>query len=352
MLATAIDLATTLELEASEELYLESENFDGVVRFDPRSVSGSLPPSGMPDWGRYAWAAFAILRDRLPASPLGFRGRLIGRLPGAGLSSSASVLLAYLNGWAAVNGLVLDPKEQVTLAVAAENRHAGVACGVLDPAAIVGSRRGAMLSIDSAPLDWDPVELGASAPNAGFLVFFSGRARNLVATGFNRRVAECLDAAVYVAQKTDSPNVGRLGDLDRAVLREFLDEIPGLMGRRARHFVEENDRVEKGRTAWAMGRLDIFGDLMNDSCRSSIENFEAGSEELIALQNIWQSTEGVLGARFSGGGFGGCSLALVDHARAAEVSESVLERFSIAFPELAGTASVIAVEGADGLALR
>jgi galactokinase/galacturonokinase len=354
MLATAIDAATELVFVPSETMDLESLNFAERVRFDPATpfAPGSVP--ALPDWGRYAWAAFAALRDRLPARPRGFTGIVEGRLPGAGLSSSASVLLAYLAAWAQANELVLEPREQVLLSMAAENEYVGVQSGVLDPAAIVGSRRDQMLAIDSSRIDWEPVTLGPGAPSTRFLVLFTGTDRSLLSTDFNLRVEECREAARWASSRLGgegAEGADRLGDLDRRALAGLVGEIPGAPGRRARHFLEEEERVARARAAWSQGALDEFGALMSDSCRSSIENYQTGSPELIALQSIWQSTQGVLGARFSGAGFGGCSVALVEEGVAQEVARTVLERFEAAFPALAGRARVIDVRSADGLAI-
>lgn len=353
MLATAIDMATRLEFEPCEEIDLESANFPGRVRFDPaKAATSNVPPDGLPGWGRYVWASLAVMRDLLPDRPIGFKGRITGTLPGSGLSSSASVLLACMKAWAEVNGFELTPRDQVLRSVAAENEHVGVACGVLDPAAIVGSVRGALLLIDSDRVEWDPTPIAEGTCSARFLVVSTGTDRNLASTNFNRRVAECREAARLAAARLGVGSVERLGDLERESLRGVLAEIPGLEGRRARHFVEECDRVTQARVAWAAGRLEEFGAVMTASCRSSIELYEAGSAELIALQAIFESTDGVLGARFNGAGFGGSSLSLVAEGAVEEVGERVLARFVEACPESAGRASWVAVESAEGLSIR
>lgn len=353
MLATAVDVGTTLRFVASARLDVVSANYEGRVNLDPAEMSRVAPPREMPEWGRYVWAAFTVLRDRMPARPIAFTGRIEGRLPAAGLSSSASVLLAYLNAWASVNEISLTPREQVNLAVDAENEGIGVACGVLDPAAIVGSERGRLLLIDSDSVSWERVERDVADESDedgySFLVFVTGKERHLVSTDFNRRVTECRDAARWASQRLGAPEVDRLGDVDRAALRSLIDDMPTPLQGRARHFVSESDRVERGRKAWSAGRLEEFGGLMNDSCRSSVANYETGSKELIVLQQIWESTAGVLGARFSGAGFGGCSVALVRAEAALLVREQVLARFTQAFPELTQRAEVIAVASADGL---
>ena len=355
MLAMAVDSATELVFAPSREVDLESANFPGRVRFDPRADLEDLTIPEEPAWGRYVYATLAALKDRLPPDPRGMTGFVSGKLPGSGLSSSASVILAYLAAWAEVNEIELSSREQVLCAVLAENRYVGVQCGVLDPSAIVGSRRDQLLAIDSQSVSWQPIPLGPVAPPAHFLVLFTGTNRSLITPDFNLRVRECQAAAHFVGQRlgiseADMPT--RLGDLDRTELRAALDEIPLPLGRRARHFVEESDRVEKARDAWRRGDLDRFGGIMNDSCRSSIENYETGSPELIALQEIWQETAGVRGARFSGAGFGGCSVALVEEAALESVEQEVARRFVDRFPALSGKARLIPVRSADGLAIR
>ncbi len=354
MLATAVDLGTTLVFEPSDRVCVTSANYDGIVEFDPTSVSQETVPPGWPPWGIFVWASYSVLADRLGPKPRGFRGQIDGALPGAGLSSSASVMLALLTAWTESNGVELSPRERVELAVTAENDHVGVACGVLDPAAIVGSRAGALLEIDADRIEWDGTPLGASGGTGSprFLICFTGRERSLAETPYNTRVTECFEAARHVAHLHGIDGVRRLGDLDRALLRDTLDALPDAFGRRARHFLGECERVEAGRRAWAEGDLVRFGELMHASCRSSIDCFEVGSEELIRLQDIWESTAGVLGARFSGGGFGGCSLALVEEDRVEDVKKDVVERFRRAFPELAGRARLVEVTSADGLRIE
>jgi len=352
MLATAVDVGTTLEFTPADRLELESENYSGVVRFDPATVSMQVPPEGVPEWGRYAWASLVALRDRLPERPRAFRGRISGRLPGAGLSSSASVLLAYVNAWADVNDCSIEPVDQVRLVVNAENDSIGVACGVLDPAAIVGSRKGHLLEIDSDTISWESLALGHAAPETCFLVFATGKERSLASTDFNRRVGECRDAARWASDSLSIDACTRLGDVPRERLRSVVEQMPDPLRARARHFITECDRVAEGASAWREGDVDTFGRLMNASCRSSIENYQTGSQELVALQEIWESTKGVLGARFSGAGFGGCSIALVRSERAEVIGAEVRARFVAAFPSLGEKADWISVASADGLGIR
>jgi galactokinase/galacturonokinase len=350
VLGTAIDAFTALAFAPAPgpELVLESGNFPGEVRLDLAAPAGP-EPQDLPVWGRYALAAFRALRERLEPRPVGLVGRVEGSLPGAGLSSSSSVLLAYLTALAAVNDLPLRPEELVALSRRAENEHVGVQSGILDPASIVASRRGALVRIDTRASRWERVPVGAAAPPHCFLVAFTGQARSLLGTDFNRRVEECRAAAAGLARRAGLPPAHFLGELDDPVFAAHLEALPPAQQRRARHFVGERGRVLLGVECWRRGDLEAFGALMRESCRSSVENYETGSPELAGLQRILEGTPGIFGARFSGAGFGGCCVALVAEAEAEAARTRVLEAFRAERPELAARAKAFVARGEDGV---
>lgn len=346
VLGMAIDVHTLLVFApiGGSQVRLASENFPGTAAFDLRS-----PEAGGADWGRYARGAAWALRDRLPPEPRGLVGRVRGALPGSGLSSSASVLLAYLSAFAWVNELELAAAELVALSRRAENGFVGLASGILDPASIVGSRRGELLSIDTMASRWESLVLGGATRPPPLLVAYSGIPRNLPGTGFNQRVAECRAAAAELARLAGRGRCDALGELDDAVFDAHLAALPAPLARRARHFAEERERVRRGVACWERGELDGFGALMNQSCASSVHNYEVGSPELVGLQEILEGTPGVLGARFSGGGFGGCAVALVERDRAEEARERAARAFADAFPAQRETARFLLAESDDGL---
>ncbi len=350
VLGTAIDAFTALAFAPAPgpELVLESGNYPGEVRLDLAAPAGAEPPE-LPAWGRYAQGAVRALRERLGPRPVGLVGRVEGSLPGAGLSSSSSVLLAYLTALAARNGLALRPEELVALSRRAENEHVGVQSGILDPASIVASRRGALVRIDTAAARWERVPVGPAAPPHAFLVAFTGQARSLVGTDFNRRVEECRAAAAALALRAGLPATRFLGDLDDAVFADHGAALPPTLQRRARHFASERRRVLRGVECWRRGDLEAFGALMRESCQSSLENYETGSPELASLQRILEATPGVFGARFSGAGFGGCCVALVAEAEAEAARARVLAAFAAEHPGLEGRACAFVAHGEDGV---
>jgi galactokinase/galacturonokinase len=347
VLGVAVDLYSTLAFAPAKEpvVHVASAHHPERLSIDLREPQDAGDGTV---WTRYARGAVEVLRDRLPPQPVGLHARVEGALPGGGLSSSASVVTAYLMALAHVNGVLLSEQELVILGRRVENEHVGVACGILDPASIVGSRAGCLLAIDTAASRWEPVPLGRGAPKTRWLVVYTGRSRSLAHTGFNDRVAECHEAARMLARLAGVRDAVLLGKLPDAVFEAHLSELPEPHIRRARHFRTERARVGQGLECWRAGDLEAFGELMKASCESSISDYETGSPELVRLQEIFCETPGVLGARFSGAGFGGCGIALVAEEEREEAARSVLARFREACPELAQDARTFLVESVDG----
>ena len=340
-MAVSAHTKLTFSPSASSEVRLESLNFADEVRFDLRDPDEQ---KGQPGWGRYPRAAALALGDRVSN---GIEGTVEGTLPGGGLSSSASVLLAYLTALADANGLELAAKEKVELALQAERDFVGVKVGILDPAAIVGAKRDHLLWIDSRNTRWDALPLGDGAPAWRVLVAFTGTTRNLTATGYNRRVEECFEAVASLAARTGFEGARGLHDFTDAQFDEHRTKLEGAPARRARHFFTERARVRRGAELWRRGDLAELGAVMNASCESSIQNWEAGSPELVELQHILLGTDGVYGSRFSGAGFGGCVIALVDGTRDEAIRRSI-ERAMDARPP----ASVFLLDSDDGIRIQ
>jgi len=348
-LGMAIDLGTELAFAAASDgrCSIGSGNYAGRAEF---MVDAPGPAAAAPGWQCYPRAAAWALRDRLPGRPRGIVGELEGALPGGGLSSSASLLVACLAALAHANDLELAPDEVVRCAHAAESGYVGLESGVLDPAAIVASRRGRLTWIDTEHVRWQTLAPGPRAPELRMVVAFSGLQRSLMGTDFNRRVAECRAAARAVAHAAGLGSVERLGDLPEAVLAAQLESLPPVLRRRARHFHEERARVREGAACWREGDLTGFGRRMTDSCRSSVENFETGSRELVDLHQALQAA-GVFGSRFSGAGFAGCAVGLVAADRAEACRAAVEQAYTRLHPELASNARIFLAQTNDGLRL-
>ncbi len=349
VLGMAVSAHTILAFAPTDtpEISVTSENYPGKLRFDLQSINNEDTSSTQ--WGTYAKGAARALLERLPNRPRGYVGAISGALPGGGLSSSASVLLGYVLALAEVNEINLSPSELVSTAVRAERDFVGVSVGILDPAAIVGARHQHLLSIDTRNVSWKALPLGPSAPEYRFLVVFTGISRNLAGTGYNQRVQQCFSAARRLATVTGKANARVLGDFTDHEWRTYEEKLSADEQKRARHFYGERSRVRQGIELWKNGDLARFGELMNASCESSILNYETGSTELIRLQSILLETPGVFGARFSGAGFGGCSIALANAYEAESIRADVESTFKSEFPQHADRARAFLVESEAGV---
>jgi len=332
VLARTIDQYTVLAFyplkTARIVLHSDSEAFsDKAVAFDIGSRDAEET------WIRFAMASansFAAIKPEAK----GFSGLVYGSLVGAGLSSSASVILAYLRGLAHVNNMQLSRAELVELTRQVENEHMGLNNGLQDQMSIVFGRSNALslLHMDSVTATYVPDP--ATIRQVCWVVCYSGFSRELLSSGFNDRVRECREAAALLDE-----NASHLGEVAIAHrTEEQIAKLPAELGRRATHVYSETMRVTKGCEAWQCGDWPKFGELMNQSCRSSIVNYECGSEAMIELQNIALKQPGVFGSRFGGGGYGGCLMMLVEKDQADAVQADVLKAFLSRFPEKAGVA--------------
>jgi galactokinase len=275
----------------------------------------------------------------------GLRGYLASSLPrGAGLSSSAALELA--SAWALAGN---DPPELdgLTLARAAqhaENDYVGVRSGLMDQFASSLGVAGAGLFLDCRSLEWHPVALPLA--EIALVVCNSGSARRLDVSAYNNRRAECERAAAAIALR--EPGVRSLRDVDLDMLARNRDALDPVAERRARHVVEENLRVIAAERALASGDLDEIGRLFAASHESLRDLFEVSSPELDALVGIARATEGVVAARLTGAGFGGCTINLVRRDRTMALRAAV-ERDYPARTGLRPT--VYEVEPVDGAGL-
>lgn len=286
------------------------------------------------NWVRYAMASASCVAKQAQ-SVNGFSGVVSGTLVGAGLSSSASVILAYISALAYVNHLNFEPADLVELVRQVENEHMGLNNGIQDQMSIVFGRENALslLHMESTTAKYiaDPINID----DVCWVICYSGFSRELIKSGFNDRVRECREAANQL-----DPQAEHLGQV-RAEFRDeqFVQKLPEHLMRRVLHVYGESQRVKAGCDAWQAGNWAEFGVLMNQSCQSSISNYECGSDAMIELHQIALKQSGVYGSRFSGGGYGGCLIMLVQNDQASNVMEQVLKAFLAQFPEKRGEAN-------------
>ena len=330
----AIDKGVDLwfNVRNDEHVHLESRSFDGVVDFEISK------PSQVREyhWGDYARGAKFALRKRFELKQ-GIDGVLQGSLPVGGLSSSAAVLIAYVMAFAKANGITLHPFEVVQIASEAEREYIGLNNGILDQSCIALGRKDGLLFLDCDSNDYRIITRHADMPDFEIAIFFSGLTRSLVNSDYNLRVYECKTAAwnmlAYLEQPLKTFDKTFLRDIPKATFDKTKIAMPARFARSAEHFYSEYRRVRQGVTAWETGNLKLFGKLSFDSCESSIHNYECGSPELIAIYDIMRTLPGVWGGRFSGAGFKGACIAIIDPAYKDEIERQMTERYLEQFPE-------------------
>ena len=347
----ALDKGITLEYEPTEDgsVTITSKNFDGKVEFNIANL-----PERQAYWGDFAVGAAMMLSEKYTLTK-GFTGVIEGTLPVGGLSSSAAVIITYLSTLMHVNGIMLTQPQIIQYAIRVEREFIGVNVGKLDQSCEVYCRKNRILYLDT--LD-DTAELIPCSPNMPpfkIAIIYSGVSRKLAGSAYNLRVDEC-KAAAYALKGYSGMEYGRLADthlreVPESVYEEYKDRLPENWRKRAHHYYHEQERVRKGIEAWRKGDIKTFGQMIFESGRSSIAYYEAGSEPLKALYEIMLRTDGVYGGRFSGAGFNGCCMAIIDPDKADAIREYITTEYAKVFPEYMKDYVFEICDTADGVEL-
>ena len=348
----AIDAGVRIAYSAKQNGVVELSS----VQFDKRAQwhVSSVPEAKQNDWADYLRGATFALSDRYPLR-VGLSGVVEGSLPIGGLSSSAAVIIAFLSALCKVNNITLTEREMVMTALEAENKYVGVACGKLDQSCEVYSKKNQLLYLDTK---YDSYELIPTNPNMKpykIAIFFSGVERTLAGSKFNMRVDECKSAAysllAYAGIEYGKISDTYLRDVPYEVFMQYKNRLPEPFMKRAEHYFSEMDRVERGVEAWRRGDIEEFGRLSFESGHSSIYTWETGSPELKCLYEIMTKTKGIYGGRFSGAGFKGCCMALIDPDYEESIVKQVSSEYIKAFPRLEGKYLPYICESSDGVSL-
>ena len=312
---------------------------------------GDVPPVRQQDWADYLRGATLALARNYPLHT-GLSGVIEGSLPIGGLSSSAAVTIAFLTALMRVNGLQLTASELIENALFAERQYVGVQVGTTDQCCEVYARKDQLLFADTRDGSYELIPTSAAMKPYSIAIFFSGLERSLAGSGLNMRVDEARSAAYALKAFAGMP-YGRfsetnLREVPREIYEQYRQRLPEPWRRRAEHWYTEQERVERGAAAWRAGDLESYGRLSFESGLSSIRNWETGGPELKTLYEIMTRTEGIYGGRFSGAGFKGCCIALVDPAHEEAVVEAVTAGYLKAFPALRGKYQAMVAHSADG----
>ena len=306
------------------------------------------------DWADYLRGATWAL-EKEHALTVGLCGVIEGSLPIGGLSSSAAVILAFLDALAKVNRIRLTPQELIEIAFDAEKNYVGVNVGTLDQSCEVLSKANHLLYLDCRDNRYELIPEAPGMKPYEIAIFFSGLEHSLAGSKYNMRVDE-LRSGVYALQAFAGMEYGKFKDamarnVPRDVYDTYKDRLPEPWRKRCEHWYTEFERVEQGAEAWRRGDIETYGRLSFESGWSSIHNWESGAPEQIRLYEIMRQTEGIYGGRFSGAGFKGCCMALIDPAYADDIAEKVSAAYLKDFPRLADKYGVYICDSADGLNL-
>ena len=302
---------------------------DGLLRTVAPRMNGEdeahiddLRPCDGSEWARFVRGVAALLRETGCLSS-GADLLIDGDLPlGSGLSSSASLELGVAVALMTLAGGSIKRTALARLGQRVENEIVGVQSGIMDQLAVACGMTGHALLIDCRTFDIEPVPIPSEVR---VLVLDSAVPRTLAGSAYNARRAECESALRKL--RAAQPDLHALRDVTPDLLVAESWRLDAVEMHRARHVVTENTRVLDSVTALREGDVRRFGQLMVESHASLRDDYAVSCPELDALVAVALETPGVLGARLTGAGFGGCAVALVTAQRAAAAAATIVEGY-------------------------
>ncbi len=326
VLSAAIDcgICFAAAKRADRTAHIVSGNMNSESTFPVDIVE----PSNAEPWTNYCRGVLVGL-SALKKPGFGFDALVLGDIPpGSGLSSSAALEVSTGLALAKLYGIEVDRLTMAKIGQTAEHEYAGVKCGLLDQVSSLFGEEGKLVSTDFRSLDVRTMPLGA---DACFLMCNTLAKHALVDGEYNKRRAACEEASATFAKILPHP-VTALRDVSWEEWKAHSAELAPMAARRSAHPIGEDTRVIEGCKMLEAGDLEGFGRLMFESHDSSRDYFENSCRELDVVVDAARKTAGVLGARLSGGGFGGSAVVLVKPAFA----ESAMAEIAAAFRQALG----------------
>jgi galactokinase len=304
VMPAAIDLSVFARIWPRDDRILEirSENFSHRIEFD----LDQKDPRALGNWSDYV-IGVAVMLERAGHRLRGAHLQIRGEVPvGSGLSSSAALEVATASALIANSNVNIDSRELALLCQKAENEFVGARVGIMDQfVALFGKAQKALL-LDCRSLEFRLLPL----PDTVNLVICNTMVKHaLASSAYNERRAECEEGVQRL--KRSLPHIKALRDVTLEELEQFRNDLPGVVYRRCRHVITENERVLAAAEALEDRHLGPFGQLMGESHKSLRNDYEVSCKELDVMVEIASRVEGVYGARMTGGGFGGCTINIV-----------------------------------------
>jgi galactokinase len=316
----AIDFAAHVAISSrpDQKLLLRSQNFPEQFEFH----AGNLPTQRLGTWSDYV-IGVAVALQQMGRSMQGANVLVAGDVPiGSGLSSSAAVEVASTLAFISLNGASLPMPDIARLCQSAENSYVGARVGIMDQFVSCLGKAGHALMLDCRSLDCKLIPI----PKSVRLVICNTMVKHEHASGeYNRRREECEQGLKHFARL--SPGVRALRDVSAVQLETHRDGFPSVVYQRCLHVLQENQRVLKSAECLERGNLRRFGELMGESHRSLRDLYQVSCRELDAMVEIAEGLEGFYGGRMTGGGFGGCTVNLVNADDVERFGQEIAERY-------------------------
>lgn len=344
VMPAAINLATYVAFSSSlkSTSHLVALDFCEEIAIDNASVTTKTQSdhSSLPEWGLYpAGVMQSLLQKGMPVHPI--NAVFASDLPrGSGLSSSASVEMAFMTTWQFLGGWQLDLMDRARLCQKAETEYVGVNCGIMDQFASACGMENRLLYLDCRSLEWDAIQLPG---NVAIVIADTTVSRKLTSGSYNTRRSEC-ETAVRLL-KNEMPTINSLRDVTILEFERHARSLPELIEKRARHVIAEIQRTREARTYLEHGDSVSFGKCMDASHASLRDLYEVSCAELDTMVAIAISLYGCVGARMTGAGFGGCTVNLVETQKKDEFVVLLKERFQKA---TGITPSIFLTNASDG----
>jgi galactokinase len=322
VLPAAIDRATYIAFSPADSQLttLWAADFNEKAVFSPQTLPAKTESDGspLPDWARYPAGVMWALGEAGLETPA-MQAVFASNVPrGSGLSSSASVEMAFGVAWQQLGGWQLAPMELAKLGQRAENQYVGVNCGIMDQFASACGVENRLLLLDCRSLEWETLAL----PEGVSIVVADTTVRRKLTSGeYNNRRAACEQAVQRL--QTVLPGIRSLRDVSLSDFNRLADMLPVEVEKRARHVVEEIERTRQAIVLLQAGDVSRFGELMN-ACHASLRDlYEVSCLELDVMSEVAQSLTGCYGARLTGAGFGGCTVNLVAREQAEAFAQAL-----------------------------
>ncbi len=321
VMPAAIDFSTWVAIAPRDDrkILIRSENFSETAELD----LDKAPARGKAHWSDYPFG-IAVKLEETGHCLRGANMFVHGEVPiGSGLSSSAAIEVATATALIGNSGVELKRLELAQLCQRAENEFVGMRCGLMDQFISCFGKAGHALLLDCRLLDYKLLALPADVK---LVVCNTMVKHELTGSEYNARRAECEEGVRLLAQNL--PQVRSLRDVTIEGLERSKRTLPELVYRRCRHVVSENARVLDAASALERKDLPTFGELMRDSNRSLRDDYEVSCHELDLMVELANQAEGLIGARMTGGGFGGCTVNLVNSTSVDSFKESVASGYA------------------------